>query len=178
MTTIDLGSVATAGDHQVSLAFAGSGKVSYNLVSRHHVPWVMAPPDRDGPLAVSITYDKTQLAIDDVATASVAVRNRTTSSQAMVLVTVGLPPGFEVQTADLDAYVAKQTLSRYELTGKQLLLYVSTLRPSEILTFDYRLRAVTPVRASDGGLEAYLYYSPDQRASAPATTLEVMATTP
>jgi uncharacterized protein YfaS (alpha-2-macroglobulin family) len=159
----------------VSLAFAGTGKVSYSLVAQHNLPWAMGSGGALGPLAVAISYDKTRLALDDLATATVEVRNRTRSSQAMALVTVGVPPGFQVLTEDLDAYLAGQTLSKYELTGKQLLLYVSSLRPAQALTFKYRLRAVTPVRASDGGLEAYLYYAPDQRASAPATTLEVMA---
>jgi hypothetical protein len=178
MTTIDLSSLATTGEHKVTLTFAGTGKVSYNLVAQHHLPWPMAPADRPGPLAVSITYDKTRLALDDVATATVTVRNRATTAQAMVLVTVGLPPGFQVLTEDLDAYVEDRKLSRYELTGKQILLYVSAMAKSETLNIQYRLRALTPVRASDGGSEAYLYYAPDQRASAPATTLEVTATAP
>jgi uncharacterized membrane protein YgcG len=174
MTTIDLGALATTGEHRVALTFAGTGKVSYNLVAEHNLPWAMAPDGANGPLAVTVSYDKTRLALDDVATATVTVRNRVASPQAMVLVTVGLPPGFQVMTEDLDAYVADRKLSRYELTGKQLLLYVSALAKSEALDISYRLRAVTPVRASDGGTQAYLYYAPEQRTSAPATMLEVM----
>jgi hypothetical protein len=61
------------------------------------------------------------------------------------------------------------------MTGKQLMLYVSAMRASSTTTFKYRLRAVTPVRASDGGALAYLSYAPDRCASAPAVTLEVTA---
>jgi uncharacterized protein YfaS (alpha-2-macroglobulin family) len=175
MTTIDLASLATTGAHQVTLTFAGTGKVSYNLVSQYNLPWSMAPAEGTGPLAVSVSYDKTRLALDDLATATVSVRNLAVTGQAMVMVTVGLPPGFQVLTEDLDAYVEAKALSRYELTGKQLMLYVSSLRPSSTLAFKYRLRAVTPVRASDGGSLAYLYYAPDRRASAPAVTLEITA---
>jgi hypothetical protein len=56
----------------------------------------MGDPDPGGPLAVSVTYDKMRLAVDDVATATVSVRNRSAGRQAMVLLTAGLPPGSEV----------------------------------------------------------------------------------
>lgn len=173
MTTVDLAPSATTGTHQVALRFVGTGKVSYNLVAQHHVPWPAIPPAAAGPLFVTIGYDKTTLALDDTATATVTVKNATANAQNMILVTLGLPPGFAVETDDLDAYKKGGTLSHYEITGKQLLLYVSALKPSATLAIKYRLRATMPVRASDGGGEAYLYYQPEQRAVAQATTLEV-----
>jgi hypothetical protein len=173
MTTIDLGAAATPGVHQVTLHFAGTGKVSYNLVARHNLPWPMVVPPASAPLGVSIAYDKTRLALDDTATATVTVRNLTRNKQDMVMVTVGVPPGFQVATQDLDAYKAQKRLSQWELTGKQLILYVTSLNASASQAFKYRLRALMPVRAVDGGAEAYLYYQPEQRASAAATTIEV-----
>jgi alpha-2-macroglobulin-like protein len=175
MTTIDLARHATAGSHAVGLRFTGTGKVSYNLVARHNIPWAMMPPP-DGPLSVAVSYDKTRLAVDDTATATVRVRNNVASAQDMILVTVGLPPGFEVLTEDLDRYTADRTLSRYEITGKQLMLYLTALGPSAAKDISYRLRALMPVKAADGGAEIYAYYQPKVRAAAPATTLEVMAT--
>ena len=82
----------------------------------------------------------------------------------MILVTLGVPPGFQVQTSDLDAYLSNGTLSRYEQTGRQLILYVTTLAPKSKLAFAYHLQAVMPVKAVDGGAEAHLYYEPNQRA--------------
>jgi hypothetical protein len=91
----------------------------------------------------------------------------------MILVTVGLPPGFEVVTDDLATYLTNHTLSKYEITGKQLMLYVSALAPSGNLAMSYRLRATMPVKASDGGGEVHLYYEPQKRATAPASLVEV-----
>ncbi|HEX7599000.1 MAG TPA: alpha-2-macroglobulin family protein, partial [Polyangia bacterium] len=124
MTTVDLSSLATTGSHDVTLTFDGSGKVSYNLVAQHNLPWAGGPAPASGPLSVSVAYDKTSLVLDESATATVTVRNNTTSVQNMIMVTLGLPPGFQVATTDLDQYKTSKILSAYEITGKQLMLYV------------------------------------------------------
>jgi alpha-2-macroglobulin-like protein len=174
MTTVDLSTLATTGDHQVTLTFVGTGKVSYNLVAQYNVPWASAPATPSGPLSVSVSYDKTSLVLNDTATATVIVKNNTASAQNMIMVTLGLPPGFQVATEDLDAYKTSQVLSAYEITGKQLMLYLSALPASGTQTFNYRLQATMPVTASDGGAEVYLYYQPKQRSAAPAVTLQVV----
>ena len=94
----------------------------------------------------------------------------------MIMVTLGLPPGFQVATEDLDAYKTSKVLSAYEITGKQLMLYLSVLPASGSQTFKYRLQATMPVTASDGGAEVYLYYQPKQRSAAAAVTLQVVET--
>jgi hypothetical protein len=93
----------------------------------------------------------------------------------MVLATVGIPPGFAVASADLDALVQAQTLSKYELTGKQVILYVSRIAPSADVVVRYALQATMPVVASDGASEVHAYYQPSQRAHAPAQILQVAA---
>jgi hypothetical protein len=173
MTTFDLGTLATSGDHEVELTFIGSGQVSYNLVASHHVPWqdvVEAP----GPLGVTVSYDKTTLYVNETATATVSVASLGDQNTNMVLVTVGVPPGFEVVSEDLEAYLQAGTLSRYETTGKQLNLYLSQLAAAAVQEISYRVRASMPVKAADGGAVVYPYYQPDQKSSAASTTLEAL----
>ncbi|WP_437603905.1 MG2 domain-containing protein [Sorangium sp. So ce590] len=174
MTTVDLTHLATTGAHEVTLAFAGEGKLSYNLVSRHNLPWSAVPSDGGGPLAVSLSYDKTSLYVNDIVTASLNVRNTTSSAQSMVLVTVGLPPGFQLLTEDLQQYIAAGLLSRFEITGKQLILYVKEIPAGGAASFDYRLQATMPVRAEDGGAEVHPYYQPEQQSFSEAQLLQVM----
>ncbi len=175
MTTVDLISQASVGSHAVNLTFTGDGQVSFNLVSGYNVPWDQASPDTQGPLSIAVSYDKTSLFLNDIVTAAVNLSNASAQTQNMVLVTLGIPPGFQVLTEDLDAYVQQNILSQYELTGKQLILYLSTLSPSSTLSIKYRLQATMPVKAADGGAEAHLYYEPTQKTVAAATTLEVVA---
>ncbi|XXT24051.1 MG2 domain-containing protein [Sorangium sp. So ce429] len=174
MTTLDLTHLATTGAHEVALSFAGEGKLSYNVVSRHNVPWSAVPSDGGGPLKVSVSYDKTQLYVNDIVTASIDVRNTTDAAQNMVLVTVGLPPGFQLLTEDLQAHIAAGQLSRFEITGKQLILYVTEIPAGGAAAFQYRLQATMPVKAEDGGAEVHPYYQPEQQSFSGAQTLQVL----
>ena len=122
-----------------------------------------------------MSYDKTSLFVNDTVTTSVNLTNTSAHTENMVLVTLGIPPGFQVLTDDLDTYKQQHVISQYELTGSQLILYVSTLTPGSTLPLAYRLQATMPVKAADGGAEAHLYYEPTQRTVAAATTLEVVA---
>jgi hypothetical protein len=65
------------------------------------------------------------------------------------------------------AYKTTQVLSAYEITGKQLMLYLTTLPASGSQTFKYHLRATMPVTASDGGAEVYLYTTSPSSAAPP-----------
>jgi uncharacterized protein YfaS (alpha-2-macroglobulin family) len=174
VTTVDLSTLATAGSHALTLAFQGTGQVSFNAVAKYNMPWAQTS-DPPGPLSIAVSYDKTQLYVNDTVHATVRVQNNTASTENMVLVTVGVPPGFAVQTGDLDAYLANHALSKYELTGTQLTLYLTQIPGNASLSFSYGLQATMPVKASDGGGEAKLYYEPTQKAHAPAVTLQALA---
>ena len=87
----------------------------------------------------------------------------------MVMVTLGLPPGFQVATEDPDAYKTSKVLSAYEITGKQLMLYLSALPASGSQTFKYRLQATMPVTASDGGAEVYAQAAQRRQSRDPAS---------
>jgi hypothetical protein len=175
MTTVDMATLATTGAHDVSLTFVGTGKVSYNFVTQHNLPWAGLPTPPPGPLSITLSYDKTSLMVDDTAAATVSVRNNTANQQDMLLVTLGVPPGFAVQTADLDAYKSSKVLSAYELTGKQLILYVPQLKANTTQAFTYHLQATMPVTASDGGAMAMLYYQPNQKVVTAATIMAASA---
>jgi hypothetical protein len=159
----------------VALAFSGTGRLSFNAVGKYNLPWALVPPPPTGPLSVAVSYDKTSLYVDDTVEETVTIQNQTASTQRMILATIGVPPGFTVSTDDLDALVQSQTLSKYELTGKQLVLYVSQIAPSANVVVRYGLQATMPVVASDGASEVHPYYQPTQKAHAPAQTLQVAA---
>jgi hypothetical protein len=173
MTTVDMSALASTGDHQVELSFVGTGQVSYNLVSSHNLPWAALPAEPAGPLAIDVGYDQTSLAVNDSVRATATIQNLTQQATNMVLVTLGVPPGFTVEMGDFDPYLSAGVLSRAEVTGKQLILYVSEIAAGQTLSLSYSLQATLPVRASDGGAEVALYYQPEQKSQAPATTLTV-----
>jgi hypothetical protein len=173
MQTVDLSTGATPGAHEVTLAFTGEGKVSYNLVASHHLPWDVAGPPEPGPVEVSVAYDKTTLEVNETVKSTVSVKNNTGAKLNMVLVTLGVPPGFVVESDDFASYIAQGVLQKVETTAKQTTLYIFEMEPLSTQVFEYRLRATMPVKASDGGATAYPYYEPEKKTESEPTTLEV-----
>ena len=91
-----------------------------------------------------------------------------------MLVDLGIPPGFEVQTDDLEVLRAQKRISKYEVTPRQLILYVSSMAARSSLQLSYGMRATLPVRAADGGARVYPYYEPTRQQESASTTLEVL----
>ncbi len=80
-----------------------------------------------------------------------------------VLVDLGIPPGFSPVIDDLDAVVEAELIDRYELTGRQIILYLTDVPSGEVYTFNYGLLARFPIKAQTPSSTAYDYYTPDQR---------------
>jgi hypothetical protein len=173
MTRVDLSQLATPGAHNVSVAFTGTGAPSYNVVASHHLPWSLVPADPVGPLSISVAYDKSDLFVDDTIASTVTLKNNQDVTQNMVLVTLGIAPGFSVNTADLQKYLTSGAISKFETTGRQLILYITALAPLATQTFEYTLQATLPVTAVDGGAEARLYYEPEKTTRAKAQAMRV-----
>ena len=64
---------------------------------------------------------------------------------------------------------------KFETTGRQLILYITRLDPSQKLVLEYSLQATLPVTAVDGGAEARMYYEPEKKTKAPAKQMKVAA---
>jgi hypothetical protein len=175
MTTVDLSGQASPGAHDVSVNFTGTGKVSFNAVGEYNLPWNLVPAPPSGPLSIAVSYDKTNLYVNETVKETVTLVNNSSSTENMILATIGIPPGFNVATSDLDALIQSQTISKYELTGKQVVFYITQLGPSASVVVPYGLAATMPVIASDGAAEAHLYYQPTVGAQASAQTLQVVA---
>jgi alpha-2-macroglobulin-like protein len=156
----------------VELDYDGIGALSYQIVSTHHIPWAdVTPPE--GALTIDVDYDATTVAVDDTITATVTITNNDPEAQGMVLVTVGLPPGFDLLTDELNAQKEAGVISLYEVTGKQLILYVDELPAGETTAVTYGLAARYPVKADTGTSEVKLYYDAEQKAQQGGILLEI-----
>ena len=95
-----------------------------------------------------------------------------------VIVDLGLPPGFTPLADDLDMLVTSGRVDRYELTGNQVLLYVTNMAAGQVYTFEYRLQARYPLAVQAPASRVYDYYAPDQQTSAPPQRIKVTLGTP
>lgn len=163
----------------IELKLDGSGSLAYQVVGRTFVPW--QAKNAGGPLSIDVRYDRTQLAQNDIANAMATIRNNLTKSANMVMVDIGIPPGFELMTEDLQALQEKSAgaangrLEKFSLTATQAILYLNSLAPEQTVTISYRLRAKYPIRARTFESRVYEYYEPEIEATVQPVEFEVRA---
>ena len=85
------------------------------------------------PLSIDVAYDRTHLAQDDIATATATVKNNLDKTANMVMVDLGIPPGFDLLSEDLQTYQEKSAgqksgrLEKFSLTATQAILYFDSI---------------------------------------------------
>jgi hypothetical protein len=94
-------------------------------------------------------------------------------------VDLGIPPGFDLLSEDLQAYQEKTTgrksvrLEKFSLTATQAILYFDSIGAGETVTLNFRLREKYPIKARTFQSRVYEYYNPDVNAVARPVQLEV-----
>jgi hypothetical protein len=161
----------------VQLKFDGSGSLAYQVVGRYFTPYAAKPAA--GPLSIEVAYDRTRLAQNDFVTATTTISNNLPKFANMVMVDLGIPPGFDLLSEDLQSFQEKSAgsksgrLEKFSLTATQAILYFNALAPHQTVTIKVRLRAKYPIRARTFQSRVYEYYDPDVSAVARPETLEV-----
>ncbi len=126
-----------------------------------------------------MAYDRTRMAQDDIATATATVRNNLTKTANMVMIDLGIPPGFDLLSEDLQDYREKSAgrrsgrLEKFSMTATQAILYFNSIAPGDTVRLSFRLRAKYPIRAQTFPSRAYEYYDPDVNSVARPVQLEV-----
>src|SRR5258708_18251244 len=90
------------------IKFAGRGGLAYQVVGRYFVPWEEKPAGE--PLSIDVAYDRTHLEQDDIAIATATVKNNLSKAANMVMVDLGIPPGFDFLSEDLQDYQQKSAI--------------------------------------------------------------------
>ena len=169
--------VDSRGRSTVELRFEGKGGLAYQIVGSYFLPWDRKPASE--PLSIDVAYDRTHLAQDDIATATATVRNNLTKAANMVMVDLGIPPGFDLLSEDLEDFKDKSAdrksghLSKFSLTATQAILYFDSFAPGDSVTLKFRLRAKYPIRARTFESRVYEYYDPEISSVARPVELEV-----
>lgn len=169
--------IDTQGDNTVEIQFEGKGGLAYQVVGRYFVPWDKNPEDE--ALSIDVAYDRARLAQDDIATATATIKNNLTKNANMVMVDLGIPPGFELLSEDLDAYREKSAgqksgrLEKFSLTATQAILYFDSIPAGDTVRLRFRLRAKYPIRARTFQSKVYEYYDPEVNSVARPVQLEV-----
>jgi uncharacterized protein YfaS (alpha-2-macroglobulin family) len=169
LVTFDRG-FSTGGSNRVQIEVEGGGNLMYQVATRFYLPWDQVPMvEMMGDLiTIDVDYDRTRLAVNDEVTVDVGVRLNKEGVVKMALIDLGVPPGFSVLAEDLSRLVEQGVIARYELTGRQIIIYLEDFSSESPLAFSYRLRARFPMRAQTPPSSVYDYYNPaDSTVQAP-----------
>ncbi len=161
LVTFDRGFSPT-GENRVQIGLGGGGNLMYQVATSYYLPWdkVPAVPETEELITIDVAYDRTRLSVNDEVTVDVAVRLNQEGVVKMALIDLGVPPGFNVVAEDLGQLVEKGVIARYELTGRQIIIYLEDFSSESPLSFSYRLQARFPMRAQTPPSSAYDYYNP------------------
>jgi A-macroglobulin TED domain/Alpha-2-macroglobulin family/Carboxypeptidase regulatory-like domain/MG2 domain/A-macroglobulin receptor binding domain/Alpha-2-macroglobulin bait region domain/Macroglobulin domain MG3 len=169
--------IRVAEPNNIDIRFHGSGSLGYQVVGRYFVPWEFTAQDE--PLSISVDYDRTKLAENETVNATATIKNNLNQSAKMVMVDLGIPPGFELLTDDLDAFKEKTkglkvgSLEKFSLTATQAILYFNGFDAISTVKLHFRLRAKYPIRARNFESRVYEYYDPAMTATARPQQFEV-----
>lgn len=167
-------------DNEVAITVEGDRALQYQVVTQYYLPWEVIPPTpvAEKDVRIDVAYDRTALQVNDVVNVTAEVELLAPGVAGTLLVDLGIPPGFRPLTEDLDALVAQGLIARYELTGRQILVYMTNVPSGQIYRLPYRLQARFPIRAQTPSSQAYDYYTPEKQDTATPQRIVVELGTP
>jgi len=165
------------GLNKVGIDFQGEGSPAYQVAGQYFVPWTAKASDE--PLSIEVSYDRTRLSQGDLAYATATVKNHLSKTVNMLMVDLGIPPGFDLLTEDLDDYRNKSSgrkggrLEKFNLTSTQAILYFDSIGAGETIALRYRFRAKYPIRTRTFQSRVYEYYDPEVNSVARPVEMEI-----
>ncbi len=164
---VDLKDHTHKGENTVSLEFEGEGALLYQVVGRYYIPYPRKVlPAREEPMTITVEYDRTQLAAEDIISVTATVTNNRRGRAKMVIVDLGLPPGFTLIPDNLNRLVEDRVIEKYSTTGRQIIVYLREVAHGKPIEIRYQLLAKYPLKAKTPKSVVYEYYNPEVKAEA------------
>ncbi len=172
---VDLKELTRKGDNSVALSFEGTGGLMYQVVGRYYLPHPkQVKIDRAQPLSIKVDYDRTALATEDILAVTATASWNRPGKAKMIIVDLGLPPGFTLLPDNLNSMVNRNQIEKYSVTGRQIIVYLRELEQGKPIKISYSLLAKYPLKAKTAKSVVYEYYNPKSRAEAAPIQLTVV----
>jgi hypothetical protein len=167
MQAFDFKEFTQVGANEVKIEASGETNMMYQIVGRYYVPWTKETKPLVKPvIEVDVSYDRTKLSTADLLRAKATLKYNGLAPTYMVMLDLGIAPGFVVDAGDFAEMVAKKKIAKFSVTARQVMVYLGDVKPGDVLTFEYTLRPKYPIRAKTPATVAYEYYTPSNRATA------------
>jgi len=171
---VDLKDLTRKGENTIKLEFEGKGALLYQVVGRYYMPYpkrLLAIPEE--PMTINVEYDRTQLTAEDIINVTATVTNNRRGKAKMVIVDLGLPPGFTLIPDNLNSLVEDKVIEKYSTTGRQIIVYLREVDHKKPIEIKYQLLAKYPLKAKTPKSTVYEYYNPEVKAEAKPIQLVV-----
>ena len=170
---VDLSGSLGYGNNTIELIADNAVELNYRLAGKYYVPGVgVATEEKVKELDIEVEYDRTQVQVDAGILCNVTVTNQTAAYINMAIVDLGIPPGFEPDTSGFETLINRGIISRYEVTGRQVILYLRGLESGQ-LKLSYKLKALYPVKVKTPPSSIWEYYNPENQAESVPVNLEI-----
>lgn len=158
-----------------TVRITGRGEFIYQVVGRYYLPWSeVREEDQAEPMTLSIEYDRSRLTREDTLKATVRMRYHGSQPTFMVILDVGVPGGFTVVPDAFEKLQAQGKIDKFQITSKQIIVYLGKVEPGQEMSFSYELKARYPIKVKTPPSSVYEYYAPDRRGQARPVELEVL----
>ncbi len=159
---IDTTNFLQQGDNRVVIELNGEGSLLYQVVGKYFVPWKERKrADVPEGFDISVEYDRSELRRNDTVTCQVKAKNVRRQRVEMVMIDLGIPPGFRVERPALDDYVDKGVIAKYTIMSRQLLIYIESMDGGQELELNIPMKATLPMVAKAPESKIYEYYNPE-----------------
>jgi len=144
------------------ISVSGKGEAIGQIVKRFNTPRIIS--ETRETLDINVAYDADEVALNDEVKVSVELSFNPPEDirTGMVVLDIAIPTGFEPVKDSIQAIVDKMdTIKRFEISGRKVIFYIDDLEAGTQLFFNFKVKAVYPVKARGVKSQAYSYYNPE-----------------
>jgi hypothetical protein len=171
---VDFKDKTTVGPNKVDIQAPKDMGLMYQVAGIFYLPRdKVRKEERPELLSLELKYDRNQLKTDDILTANVKAQYHGDRATDMVILDLGIPPGFSLLPEALEKLKDDKIIEKYTATGRQITVYVRRMEKDKPLVFSYQLRAKFPVKAQAPKSAAYQYYDPEVKVEVKPVPIEV-----
>lgn len=147
---------------RITIQSEGEGVVLYQIYFSQYLPWDAVEIEREEEIILNLTYNTTNIKVDDSIVAKVELTYNGSAEQArMILIDLRAPVGFSFIEGDFEILVSDRIIDQYEIRERQVIVYLESLEKGVKVEFYYHLVAKEPIKGVLQGIHAYDMYNTD-----------------
>jgi hypothetical protein len=169
----DASQLLTRGKHKISLQMQDGSQMPYSIAVDYYS--VKPASSSDCKLHVDVELRDTHIDEGAATEANVIVINRSNEPVPTPLAIIGVPGGLEVRHDQLKELVKAETISAYEVRGREVVLYWRSLKAEERVELPVSLIAAVPGTYTGPASRTYLYYTDEHKQWVDGLTVQIDA---